>query len=79
MRKLYSLALLFVATVFCSTAYGYTGIDDITSSKLTNADFSADAPVATTVRTYNYDMPDAGAGAGPAHGLRRVQRLPGPV
>ncbi len=76
MRKLYSLALLFVATVFCSTAYGYTGIDDITSSKLTNADFSADAPVATTVRTYNYDMPDAGAGAG-GTGLYGMQAVTG--
>ena len=74
MRKLYSLALLFVATVFCSTAYGYTGIEDITSSKLTNADFSADAPIAHLVRTYAKDMTDAGAGSGGAelYGMQAV-------
>ena len=63
MRKFYSLALLFVASVFCSTAYGYTGKEDITSSKLTNADFSAMTPVAQSVRTYAKDLADNGAGS----------------
>ena len=63
MRKFYSLALLMVASVFCSTAYGYTGKEDITSSKLTNADFSAMTPVTTLVRTYAKDMLDNGAGS----------------
>lgn len=63
MRKFYSLALLFVASVFCSMAYGYTGKEDITSSKLTNSDFSAMTPVARTVRTYAKDLDDNGAGS----------------
>ena len=63
MRKFYSLALLFVASVFCSMAYGYTGKEDITSSKLTNPDFSAMTPVARTVRTYAKDLDDNGAGS----------------
>lgn len=63
MRKFYSLALLFVASVFCSMAYGYTGKEDITSSKLTNPDFSAMTPVARSVRTYAKDLDDNGAGS----------------
>ena len=38
-------------------------LSDLTS-KLTNADFSADAPVTATIATYDYNMPDDGAGAG---------------
>lgn len=74
MRRFYSLALLFVVAMFCSTAYGYTGKEDITSSKLTNADFSADTPVAYLVRTYAKDMTDEGAGAGGAelYGMQAV-------
>ncbi len=44
-------------------AYGYTGKEDITSSKLTNHDFSAMTPVARTVRTYAKDLDDNGAGS----------------
>ena len=38
-------------------------ISDVTS-KVQNADFSQGDAVTTTVRTYDYDMPDQGAGAG---------------
>ena len=74
MKRFYSLALLFVVAMFCSTAYGYTGIEDITSSKLTNADFSADTPIAHFVRTYAKDMTDEGTGAGGAelYGMQAV-------
>lgn len=34
------------------------------TSKLTNADFSADEPTDQLVNTYDYDMPDQGVGAG---------------
>lgn len=40
-----------------------TIVSDVTS-KLQNADFSADTPVSTTVYTYDYNMPDDGVGAG---------------
>ncbi len=63
MRKFYSLALLLVASVFSSMAYGYTGKEDITSSKLTNANFMADDPVAVGVITYAKDLADNGAGS----------------
>lgn len=63
MRKFYSLALLFVASVFCSMAYGYTGKDDVTSTYLTNADFSGMTPVTHTVITYAKDLTDNGAGS----------------
>ena len=34
------------------------------TSKLTNADFSADEPIMQLIRTYDYDMADDGVGAG---------------
>ncbi|MBQ9558360.1 MAG: hypothetical protein IJV08_00035 [Bacteroidaceae bacterium] len=40
-----------------------TILSDLTS-KLTNADFSADQPVTTLITTYDYNMADAGLGAG---------------
>lgn len=40
-----------------------TIVSDVTS-KLQNADFTADTPVSTTVYTYDYNMPDDGVGAG---------------
>lgn len=40
-----------------------TIVSDVTS-KLQNADFSADTPVSTMVCTYDYNMPDDGVGAG---------------
>ncbi len=76
MRKFYSLALLFVASVFCSMAYGYTGKEDITSSKLTNSDFSAMTPVAQTVITYAKDLADNGAGSN-GKGLYGMQAVEG--
>ena len=41
----------------------YTILEDMTS-KIQNADFTADSPVTTTIYTYDYNMADAGAGAG---------------
>lgn len=46
------------------------------TSKLTNADFTADTPVSTTIRTYDYDMPDDGLGAG-GEGLYGMQPVTG--
>ena len=50
-------------------------LEDLTS-KLTNADFSADAPVTTSIVTYDYNMPDDGVGAG-GEGLFGQQQITG--
>lgn len=46
-------------------AQQYTILEDLTSKKLTNADFKADAPLSGIEKlcTYDYDMPDNGAGS----------------
>ena len=65
MRKVLLTSLLFaggmVTSAFAQTKV--TVLQDLTS-QLTNVDFSADAAVTTTIRTYDYDMTDSGAGSG---------------
>ncbi len=58
-RLLFTLLLGGMAV----TASAQTVVADLTS-KLTNADFMADSPVQSTVYTYDYNMTDAGLGAG---------------
>jgi len=53
----------------------YTVLENLTS-KIQNADFTADAPVTETIRTYDYDMTDDGAGAGGV-GLFGMQAVTG--
>lgn len=66
MKKYLLSCAAFAVGAFCYMANGFTGKEDITASKLKNADFSADKPVAISVRTYSKDIPesDGGAGAG---------------
>lgn len=67
MKKIFALALsaMMLGGVNVSAQTQYTVLEDLTS-KLKNVDFSADAPVSglEKICTYNYDMSDAGAGAG---------------
>lgn len=67
MKKIFTLALsaMMLGGVNLSAQTQYTVLEDLTS-KLKNADFSADAPVSglEKICTYDYDMSDAGAGAG---------------
>ena len=67
MKNLFSIffSASFVLGGVTAVAQQYTIIEDLTS-KLTNADFKADAPLSGIEKlcTYDYDMPDAGAGAG---------------
>lgn len=64
MKKRYFTSLFAGMMVFGAAAQTpFTVLKDVTS-KLQNADFKADAPVSTTIRTYDYDMQDEGAGAG---------------
>ena len=61
-----SLLLSLCMSVFAIAMHAQTEptiVSDVTS-KLQNADFSADTPVSTTVYTYDYNMPDDGVGAG---------------
>ena len=76
MKKFYSLSLLFVVSAFCYMANGFTGKEDNSASKLTNADFMTDAPVTQTIRTYAKDMADNGAGSDGA-GLYGMQPVTG--
>ena len=63
MKKYLLSCAAFAVGAFCYMANGFTGKEDITASKLTNADFSADKPVANLVRTYAKDLLDNGAGS----------------
>ena len=67
MRKVFTLALVVMA-MMCTQKVAaqteYKILSDLTS-KLTNANFTADPATTVTIRTYDYDMPDQlGAGAG---------------
>lgn len=79
MKKIFTLALsaMMLGGVNLSAQKNYTVLEDLTS-KIQNADFSADAPVSgiEKICTYNYDMPDAGAGAGET-GLFGLQPVTG--
>ncbi len=70
--------LLLGGMALGASAQDYTIVEDLTS-KLTNADFSMDTPVETIIRTYDYDMPDNGAGSGEdgAKGLFGMQPVVG--
>ncbi len=75
-RLLFTLLLGVMA--IGASAQDYTIKQDL-SSKITNANFGSDSPVTTTVRTYDYDMPDEGAGSGVdgAKGLFGMQPVTG--
>ena len=62
MRKRLFLSLLFGAVALAVSAQEPVILENMTS-KITNADFMADAPVDVTIRTYDYDMTD-GMGLG---------------
>lgn len=76
--------LLLFTFVLCGMAVGasaQTIIKDLTS-KINNADFTQDTPVANTIRTYDYDMEDNGAGSvddegNPGKGLYGMQPVTG--
>lgn len=67
MKKIFTLALsaMMLGGVNLSAQKNYTVLEDLTS-KIQNADFSADTPVSglEKICTYNYDMTDPGLGAG---------------
>ena len=77
MKKRYFTALLAGLIALGAAAQTqFTVLQDMTS-KLQNADFKSGSPVAYTVRTYDYDIPDQiGAGAG-GEGLYGQQEVPG--
>jgi len=64
MKKIFTLIGLMAVTAMSWAQTNYTVLQDFSKSKLTNADFSADPVETTGIRTYDYDMPDEGAGNG---------------
>lgn len=65
MKKHLLLSLIMgMCTVGLKAQTQYTILEDLTASKIQNADFNADKPVEVTIRTYDYDMSDAGLGDG---------------
>ena len=77
MKNRLLLSLLMGGASLAASAQ-YTILEDLTS-KIANANFTEGSPVETTVRTYDYDMPDDGAGSGVegAIGLFGQQAVPG--
>lgn len=80
MKNLFTFAFtasFMVGGITASAQTQYTILNDFTS-KLTNADFTADSPLSGIEKlcTYDYDMPDAGAGAG-ATGKFGLQTITG--
>lgn len=77
MRKRYSLSLIVgMIALGASAQTQFTVVQDMTS-KIANADFKTGSPVAYTIRTYDYDIPDQiGFGAG-GEGLFGQQEVPG--
>lgn len=74
-RYLASLLLGMIA-LGVSAQTKFTVLEDMTS-KIQNADFKTGTPVAYTIRTYDYDIPDQiGFGAG-GEGLFGQQEVPG--
>ena len=80
MKNLFTFAFtasFMVGGITASAQTQYTILNDFTS-KLTNADFTADSPLSGIEKlcTYDYDMPDTGAGAG-ATGKFGLQTITG--
>lgn len=68
MKNLFSIfftASCVLGGVTAQAQQQYTILEDLTSKKLTNADFKADTPLSDIEKlcTYDYDMPDNGAGS----------------
>lgn len=63
-KAFYSLLGLFMVASATYAQTEYKKIEDLTKAKLVNADFKADNPVSVTIRTYDYDLTDEGAGNG---------------
>ena len=68
MKKIFTFGLsamfMLLGGVNVTAQTPVTILEDLTSSKIQNADFSADKPVTTIIYTYDYNMLDNGLGAG---------------
>lgn len=80
MRKIFTLALsaFMLGGVSVSAQTEYTILEDLTASKIQNADFSEGTPVGVTINTYDYDMKNVTVGTSdPTKGLFGMQAVPG--
>lgn len=80
MRKIFTLVLsaFMLGGVSVSAQTEYTILEDLTASKIQNADFSEGTPVGVTINTYDYDMSGVTEGeSDPTKGLFGMQAVPG--
>lgn len=80
MRKIFTLALsaFMLGGVSVSAQTEYTILEDLTASKIQNADFSEGTPVGVTISTYDYNMSNVPVGTSdPTAGLFGMQAVPG--
>ena len=58
MKKIFTLALsaMLLGGVNASAQTGYTILEDLTASKIQNANFTEGEPVGVTITTYDYNM-----------------------
>ena len=80
MRKIFTLVLsaFMLGGVSVSAQTEYTILEDLTASKIQNADFSEGTPVGVTINTYDYDMKNVTVGTSdPTKGLFGMQAVPG--
>lgn len=80
MRKIFTLMIsaFMLGGVSVSAQTEYTILEDLTASKIQNADFSEGTPVGVTINTYDYDMSKVQVGTSdPTAGLFGMQAVPG--
>lgn len=72
------ISAFMLGGVSVSAQTEYTILEDLTASKIQNADFSEGTPVGVTINTYDYDMSKVQVGTSdPTAGLFGMQAVPG--
>lgn len=79
MKKIFTLALsaMLLGGVNASAQTGYTILEDLTASKIQNANFTEGEPVGVTIRTYSKDMELDEGTSDPTKELFGMQAVPG--
>lgn len=79
MKKIFTLALsaMLLGGVNASAQTGYTILEDLTASKIQNANFTEGEPVGVTIRTYSKDMELDEGTSDPTKDLFGMQAVPG--
>lgn len=80
MKKIFTLALsaMLLGGVNASAQTAYTILEDLTASKIQNANFTEGEPVGVTITTYDYNMTEVAVGeSDPSVALFGMQAVPG--